>query len=1354
MGIVRLNIHKFIIVVIYILLVNHSISQSNIYKFNYITDIQGLSQNSIMAMHQDRLGQMWIGTRDGLNKYDGEEFTVYKHRKKDSTSISNNNILSIEEDSNGYIWVGTSYGLNKYNPKKNKFKTYFINEERVFIGSNMISVIKQLSNNEIWICTANGISIYQEESDSFKSVLEKRNITSLLETNSGDIIVGTNKGLLRLNNGAKSNFDFKPIIGSKDLYIQDIVEGNTGNVLVGTREHGLLELDISNDTLSSYFDKNLTKGKNQNIRKLLFDNEGKLWIATYNGLQISEHKNNLKVLYSDYDDERSINDNFIKTLFKDNHGVIWVGTYYGGVNMWTPSNKNFINITQKYSKAGLSFKVVTSIEQYKDFLLFGTAGGGISILNQKTNKVEYVTTKNTPALKGDNIKSLCVTENEQLWIGTFTNGIAIYDLNTKKIIELPFPRALERLLENVGVFSIVQYNSNIMLLGTTSKGIIKYNTATNEYKIFSRFTNPSLTSHNIKSIKVDDIGNIWVGTVRGLNRISKNEVITNYIYKKDLKVKFEINAIVEGENNVLWIGTSEDGLFKFENNTFKPIELKVGGSSIDGIKSILKVKDSCFWISTYTQGILKFNPKNNKIKAYYTNKDGLASNQFNRNASLKVGESQFYFGSPEGVIYFNESDLIKNNYSPKVIITDLKIKNSSISVNDKDSILKNTISYTEKIELDHNKGNFSLSFSIPSFINSKSNSYKYRLKGLETDWIETSNNEAHYTIQKPGEYIFEVKGINSDGIINETATKLIILVKPAPWFSWWAYTIYILAIISIMYYLLSVSKSKTKLKHELQLEHLEAEQLKKVNQAKLEFFTNISHEFRTPLTLILGPLQQILENYTGSSQMFEKLKVIHSNGKHLRLLIDRLMNFRKYEHKLVKIKVSESNIVEFLKEIYLSFYEYAKNGEYEYNFYTSSDEIMLFFDAEKLESVFFNLISNAFKYTPYKGKITIRIFEESDKVVISIEDNGIGIPEKYCNKIFERFFELQTSNNNEYKNGTGIGLAIAKNVVELHKGKIGVKSNSIEKGAIFKVELFKGKAHLNENGVEIRQNFSDNIDFYKNQLEQPLKSYEEDFYNKIPSDKKRSILLVEDNTELRKFMCNLLINDYNIYEVENGNKAYKLAVKEDIDIIISDVIMPIKSGIELCALIKQDIRTSHIPVILLTSRSTLMHKLEGLESGADDYISKPFDIRELRLRVENTLKSVARLKEKMNSLEGFQSENIALSSLDEKLYKKALEIIEKNISNDDFDIPYFCEELGVSRSVLFIKVKAWTDFTPKQFIKHIRLTKAAKLLEQGKMNVNQISDKVGFKNQKYFSISFKSKFGKTPSEYSQYFTTS
>lgn len=1341
-------------------------SQIEEIQFNHISTSEGLSQSSVIAIHQDKLGQMWFGTRDGLNKYDGNSFTIYRNNADDNTSISNNDILSIIEDKEGFIWIGTYNGLNKYDPQKNTFTNYFHSNEKNSLSNNTVWTLKEMKNGEIWIGTSDGLSIYNKTKNKFITVYNSKqnpkslvgnSVLSILETKNNTIFIGTTSGLSKLNSRNKNKFSFSNYTRfnqrENPIYVQDLLEDIHNNVLIATKNDGLLFLNSTTKTIQNYVTLAHQQKISENIRELMFDANNQLWIGTYNGLHILKNNQILIDLKNDINNSKSLSKNSIKSILKDKKGSIWVGTYYGGLNIWDETNSNFINFSENNNSKKINYNVISSIEKHKNVLIFGTEGKGINFYNTLTKKVNYLETETNLGLPNNNIKSLLV-DNNNLWIGTFNNGVAIYNLENNTFKNDKNTLEIKEILKNAGVYSIKKDKNNTIWFGTFGLGVVKYNLDNNAITVFKNdeTNNNSISSNLVRTITIDAKNNIWIATQRGLNKISENQEIKRYFYRNTADSGDDIAAVFEDKNKTIWIGTKSNGLFKKVGESFVKIPIVGKTGNISNIHSILEDDKNTLWIST-NEGIINYTPSTKKT-IIYNQKEGLISNEFNDNSSLKTENSQFYFGGPNGITSFNSDKFTTNKYAPQVIITDFKINNKSLKKTGEKEILKSTIGFTNTILLNHEEGNFSFQFAIPNFINSKNNAYQYRLKGLEKEWIYTTENTASYTIQNPGEYVFEIKGANNNGVWNTKITAIHILVKPAPWLSWWAFALYALMVLMALYYFISNQKAKTRLKYALDLEQLENEKNEENNKAKLDFFTNISHEFRTPLTLILGPLQTILSDYKGSSKMYKKLLVVENSAKHLLQLINRLMDFRKLESKLFKLEAAEGNIVKFLKEIFLSFTEFAKDGNYNFNFYTSQDEILVYYDRYKLERVFYNLISNAFRYTPKNGSINIRIKQENNSIIISIEDTGVGISTENQEKIFDRFFEISANNkpDKDYNKGTGIGLSIAKNIVNLHKGNLEFKSNKNNLGSIFNVILKLGNLHLNDDEISKDFKFSDDLSQYITQLNEPLLILEDELSDKINDENKDTILLVEDHKPLRKFMKGLLKENYNILEAENGKVALKLAIKYSPNIIVSDVVMPIMVGTELCSEIKNNIKTSHIPIILLTSRSSLIYKLEGLESGADDYISKPFNVDEFKIRIKNLLETTNRLREKFSNLETLTQSEVVISSLDEKLYKKAIEIVETNISNEEFDIHYFCSELGLSRTMLFVKIKAWTNFTPNDFIQHFRMKRATQLLEQGKLNISEISYKVGFKNPKYFSKCFLKKFGETPTQYSNRFS--
>ena len=1328
------------------------------YQFSHLSTVDGLSQSAVIAIHQDKLGQIWIGTRDGLNKYDGTKFTIYRNEDNNPNSISNNDILSIHEDHEGFLWIGTYNGLNKYNPITNTFTRYFHNQENTSLSNNTIWTIKTLSNGEVWVGTSGGLSIYDKATDSFNNYLNTLNrpiskrVMSILETKTGDIFVGTGAGIYKMVLGYPVP-DFHFIAGSEALYVQDLIEGLNKNILIATGSKSVLSYSLTTNSINAYLKENSNDENSKNVRQLLFDDSGTLWVGTYNGLKIVNKDKVIVTLRADIDDKNGLSKSSIKSLFKDKKGSVWIGTYYGGINIWDETNVNFINIAQNQKGKGLSYSVVSSIENYKNIIFFGTEGGGVNLWNKQNNTYKYITQENSQ-LSENNIKSLKIVDDNLLWIGTFSSGLAVYNAKTKEFeTDKRLPKTLLDTISNTGVYAIKNDNFQNVWIGTFGQGLFKYNLNSKNYQRIhsSDDKDHNLSSNLVRAICIDSKKNTWIGTEKGLNKIDDKGEISSFFYDEKLQYGDDILCIYEDVFKNLWVGTKSKGLYKYNNSSFNAVNLNVNGIRIPSVHSILEDSKGQLWMST-NQGVIKYDFVNNQVQLY-NQTDGLISNEFNVNASLKLRDSQFFFGSPAGVTYINTNSLKTNTYAPQVILTEFNVKENDKKENDEKEVLKQTLPFTKSIKLSHTQGNFSISFSIPNFINSSNNKYKYRLKGLENDWNLTSINTASYTIQNPGNYIFQVKGANNDNVWNTKATQLNIYVAPAPWRTWWAFTIYGLLILGALFFLINILKSKTKLKHELELEHLEIERTKEINKTKLEFFTNISHEFRTPLALILGPLQQIIEDYQGSSKMYKKLQIIESSANHLLKLINRLMDFRKFENNLYKLEAAEGNIVKFLKEIYLSFTEYAENGGYDFKFICDEEQILVYYDRYKLERVFYNLISNAFRYTPKEGEIILRVKRDQNHIVINVEDSGVGIAKEYQDKIFERFFEVAVNNkpDNNYNKGTGIGLSIVKNIIELHRGNIKVANNINNKGSVFTVSLLLGKEHLTETEILGDFKFSDDITQYVEQLENP-NTFIEDDIDDVSEENKPTILLVEDNKQLRKFIRSLLETKYNIIEAENGKVAFKKAKTEAPDLVISDVIMPEMTGTELCSALKDELKTSHIPVILLTSRSSLIYKLDGLEKGADDYISKPFDIKEFILRVNNILQTRETFRQRFADNDELKPEDVLVSSFDEKLYKKAIKIVKDNIGNEDFDIPFFCSELGVSRTMLFTKIKAWSKFTPNEFITHFRMKRAAQLLEQGKMNISQISYKVGFKNPKYFSKCFQKQFGKTPSQYADKFS--
>ena len=1305
-----------------------------------------------MAISQDEDGFMWFGTRDGLNQFDGKEFRIFRSKNKDSTTISNNDILDLEVDENGDLWVGTTNGLNRYNKELKIFQRYYkTTSDSLSLVSNTIREIL-VSGKDVWIGTSNGLCVLDQSTGVFHNFIHRpdfilnNQIMELSKDNLGNIWIGTNTGLVKVTGYSSGQLQFVELADFKNVFIQSITKKDN-KLFVGTKGYGIKVLDLASNKIIDEI--KAPELANNDIRALEVDNDGNLWVGSYNGLNIINNQGNISHLTNDESNPNSLSRNTIKSIFLDQQGSIWVGTYYGGINYWNDLNFNFKYIEKIPSGAGLSYSVVSAMESYQEDLYIATEGGGITVRKQDKT-YEYINSNNSE-LPSNNVKAL-LRDKETLLIGTFNAGLSFYDLSSNSVRK---KFNTENALPHNSVYGLAKSN-NYYWIGTFGGGLARHHLQLSNTDIFQKTSKPnSLSDDQVRVVFSDKLNGLWVGTQNGLNYapdtfLHSNEIsFQKYLYNEYNQSGEDILCIFQDSKEVIWVGTKENGLYRKNNNRFQLIELFEDlPNASNTVHSIEEGENGDLWISS-NNGILKYNPASGQ-RQLFEKSDGLIPNEFNSNSSFKDDQKTIYFGGPMGVSYFSPSQLKTNTYAPKVVLTDFYLADEKLNPLDNTGILARAIAYTETIKLDYDQTTFSLRFAMPNYVISEKNHYAYRLKGL-SEWTNTTANTASYTIQKAGTYVFEVKGQNNDDVWSEEVTSLTIRVKPAPWRTPWAFGGYALAILGAIYFLTRTIQIRGQLERDLMLEHDSNEREKVLNKMKLQFFTNISHEFRTPLTLIVGPLQKIIQDYRGSSKLYKQILMVEKNAHQLFKLINQLMDFRKLENNESKLVSAQGNIVKFTEEVFISFQSHAKNIGYNFTFSPISENIQVYYDRDKMERILYNLVSNSFKFTPQNGNINISIKENSEQVIICIADTGIGIDAESIPRIFDRFYQTEDpqASINPLR-GTGIGLALVKGLIELHHGKVEVESDGKGKGTTFRLFLPKGKAHLASH--EIISNFrdSENLELYTQYLEAETLPEPENNFDLDELKKDKKLLIVEDNHQLRKFITTLL-EEYTIFEASNGKEGLKIAVEELPDLILSDIMMPEMNGIELCSQVKNDLRLSHIPVILVTARTSLLYKYEGLESGADDYINKPFDVRELKIKIHNMIKVVTNLKNRFKNEKSITPSDVTLSSVDEELMQKAIKIVDNNIANEFFDVSLFCKELGVSRTMLFTKLKAWTNLTPNEFIYGMRMKRAAQLLETGKSSVSRVCFAVGYKNPKYFSKSFQKYHEISPSKYSEKF---
>ncbi|MBP2833223.1 response regulator [Aquimarina sp. U1-2] len=1335
--------------------------ETNFNNFIHFSVPEGLSQSTVISLAQDQLGQMWIGTRDGLNKYDGEEITFYKNNPNDTTSLSNNDILCIKEDSEGLIWVGTHNGLSRFNPKTELFKRILHSSDKNADSHCSIRSIVEISEGVLWIASSNGLYIYNKKNeklvwyqrnDSNSTSIRSNLILDIFQDSNQNIWIGTSAGLHKVVNDDINALTFKRYdandIDSPRLSVQTINEDDKGNLLIGTKSNGLYTF---NPKTKAFKKPDLHRGdavKSTDIRKLVYDQNLNLWIGTFDGLYVKKSNDSIIHIVHQPGNPKSLSKNSIKDIFVDRNGSVWIGTYYGGVNLWDIHNNYFYKLYRTKGDQAYHLGVVSTIvEDCQGKLYLGTEGNGITVLHKDGKTDDELTNILSRELSNANIKSMFLDTNN-LWIGTLKNGIKCFNINTRKF-ETSIYSQLRLLLKNNGVYSIKKMG-DYLIFGTFGNGIVVFHQKKKELNLiqYDRKNHTSLSNDRVRCMISDHHDNLWIGTDKGLNKISLKRLelgsirLERYLFNDEKSYGHNILCIYQGHNGQMYVGTRERGILKLENGTFNQLDFKLLNTRITTVYSIVEDDYNTLWISC-NLGLVKHELKTKKTTVY-NQSEGFLGNEFINNSYLYGSNKNLYFGGVKGVSFFNPRELRKSSYTSRVVLTDIKITGKEPD---------RSISFKNKIKLAHDEASFLLSFAVPNYINTSENRYGYRLLGLNDEWKFTNNHEVGYTIQKPGKYTFQVKDANNQEAWGDKPTVLEIEVKAALWKTPWAYALYFLIIAFSLYQIYRNMRSKIELRHKLQSERLENSRQEEINKSKLEFFTNISHDFRTPLTLILAPIQQLIENYSGTKETYKKLLTIERNADQLLKLTNQVLDFRAYENKHSKLRAREGDIVVFLEGIYRSFQEYASIGNYTYSYEHEAKNIQLFYDQNKLEKVFFNVISNAFKYTPKGGEVKVKLYRDHNQVVIEISDNGRGISKAFINNIFDRYYGVanDTAYQKQFNQGSGIGLHIAKKAIELHKGTIEVESEE-SVGTLFRISLKTGHEHL-EPGELLKGTAITIENRNGNQQNYLLETFSASEINKMIVNRGRDaykILVVEDNEEFRSYVVSILKDYYVVDQAVNGEEGFKKALRILPDLIISDVIMPKMEGTALCSKIKNDTRTSHIPVILLTTRSSVSHKFEGLESGADAYIDKPFKIKELLLTIKNLLNVTERFKHKFNGID-LQDKNNTIDSVDENLQRKAIKIVENNIDNSSFSIPTFSSELGLSRTMLFVKIKEWTNLTPKEFINSIRMKKASELLELGELSISEVGYKVGFKDPKYFSKSFKKHFQKTPSEYAEKF---
>lgn len=1368
----------------------------NVSDFKQFTTDQGLSQSDVNAIFQDQKGFMWFGTHDGLNKYDGYKFTVYKPNSAQENAISSNLIWKITDDISGDLWIGTTGGgLNHFDLKSEKFTSFQNNpKDKKSIIGNYISTLFRDSYNRLWIATTEGVNYIDLtkplDAIEFHKVDVYENISAyaFFEDDQGQIWLGGQKGmyLLSRSNGGDLYFqrsNKSNLLNYRTVYA--IEKSNNGNLILGTN-NGLFYFS-ENDVLKPISDGTFSF--------LKFD-KNTLWAGTEDGaLEFTYNIKNESFLLEkkyQFDPEfptTSLSKNNVKSIYVDRTGIVWIGVNGGGVNKYNSSENSFALVQKGTNLEGISNSKIRSIFQDSEGSLWiGTEGGGLY------QKREINADNSSSMFKSfDFIKKIYVIEEvvlngqKQLLVGgqNAPGLFAVKKLKSSNIKPSDF-KPINGVSNNI--FSIKQDSENMIWIGTYSNGVQRWISDKSQIISKDNFKNipadsTSLSNNIVRCIYEDKAGNIWLGTGNGLNLLNSKEKTAKSpkfkVFKnipdntKSLSNNYILN-ITQSSSGAIWIGTFGGGLnrvyydSKTNDYTFKRYT-EEDGLSNNVIKAILEDNQGNLWLST-NKGLNKFNPKTETFQAYDVN-DGLQSNEFGELAAFKSADGRMYFGGVNGFNYFKPEDITNNKITAKAIFTDFSIFNNPISIGEKVDgriLLKQSINDTREIHLSHYENSFSFEFAALHFAAPLKNKFAFKLEGFDSDWIYTTsqNRKAIYTNIEHGTYTLKLKASNNDNIWNETPTEIVIHISPPWWETPFANLGYMLIVIGLLLAFRKYTIIRSNKKYQLELEHLEKVKNDEIQKLKLEFFTNISHEFRTPLTLIKGPLDFLINR--GENLNFKEVKeqysLIKKNTDFLLRLVNQLLDFRKMDHAKMNLSISKNDIVVFLREISEPFQFFSHKKNISFEVLASQEILKTWFDPNAIEKIVYNLLSNAFKFTPENGSISLHVYDgkhfdlpnslefESDIsefVIFKVKDSGPGIPAHRIKQIFERYYSYPSAASLQRK-GTGIGLSFTKSIVESHQGIIKVVSSSSE-GTAFYVFLPKNKeAYQDKDSTDLIEVFDSDTFISQIDAESHAISLMDDIEdNNIIRSRSNlpTILIVDDNHDIRSFIKKGLGEQYYVYEAEDGLKGLELTKKVMPNIVITDIMMPNMNGIELCNKLKTARETSHIAVVMLTAKTSQEVEIEGLKTGADAYIRKPFDVELLELKLTNIIKRRKELRKRFNSEIMLEPSEITVTSTDEKFLKKAIEITEKNIVNPDFSVGYLVKEMSMSRSNLYIKIKELTGLTSSEFIRNIRLKRALKLFDSSDLSVKEIMYMTGFNTASYFSKCFKKQFGVVPSMY-------
>jgi len=1366
--------------------------QHNSLAFRSSSILNTLSSKDVQSVYQDRDGYIWISTRNGLFQYDGYSITTYKSNLYCPDLLSSNNIFCVAEDSCHRLWIGTYSGLNVLDKRTGEVRKI----ENAELSSTGISQILVTSDQRILFATEAGLFEYQENDDTFLlydasntgGVFPRNTVKSLFEDDRGDIWIGTwNSGLYRHEKKTGKYWKYPRMNSGNSAHV--VFQDSYKNIWVGTWGAGLHLLHNAYDperttwTTFTHNEKQPYTISDNLIYAISEDvNTHSLWVGTRSGLSILPLQNG-PISFSGFENcysgesENTITSSEVASLLRDRQGIMWVGMIGGGVNMVNTRKAKFNLDRLTETKRMLKSNSVRSLLLDDEGQLWmGISTYGFGVKNCQTEKfVHYNQMPDFMSYKGiSTVMSIMQSPTTgHIWIGVYNGGA--YELDK----HAPVGKRVKAY--NSGNASWM-CNSCIYDIYEDSKQNLWFATRGGVSMRAADGTPVRIDSLKVGGVAIQDMvamqlvegsnGEMWMASnTHGVVRIQgSGHSLNGYKLSAYSVVNGKLNSnyadcIYKDIEGRIWVGTGGSGLSLYDavEDRFLPVH-KLWNLPGDAITSIQSDKKGNLWLGT-NAGLLRLTvPRDLQNVTYrlYTTSDGLQDNIFNRGASFVASDGEMFFGGHRGYNSFYPDKQDEQVFSSPVVITDIKVFNQSwtaLSGEERSEISSLSPRFTDKIVLNYKRNNFSIEFSALEYANPERNQYAFRLDGFDADWQHTdaSKRFAYYNNLKSGTYTFYVKSSNSNGIWDENVQTVKVVILPPPWKTWWAYTLYIIVLVGIVWYIYRIIRNRIRLRNALHLREMEQAKSEEINHAKLQFFTNITHELLTPLTIISASVDELKQTAPAYKEQYD---VMTHNINRLIRLLQQILEFRKAETGNLKLKVLQGDLVMFVRRSLDGFRPLMKKKDIHFTIQSSVNKYLAFFDPDKLDKILYNLLSNASKYNKPGGKVGIELScdEANGVACIIVKDNGPGIPKESQKNLFKRFYEGDYRKFNTI--GTGIGLSLVRDLVVLHHGSIFVESEE-GKGTAFKIEFPVHRFAYSEEEIDDAVTLldSDGIDAVQEDvvIEDTQTGASED--NTISAElsvaeKSHTLLLVEDNEDLLGLMVKLLGSDYTIHTATNGKEALKVVESEDIDLIVSDVMMPVMDDIEFCRSIKGNFDTSHIPLILLTAKKQEEDRVEAYESGADAFITKPFNLSVLHARIGNLLKSRERVMKDFKKQLVFEAKELNYTSMDEDFLQRAIDCVNRHLDDPGFDQTQFLEEMNTTKSTSFRKLKSLTGLTYVSFIRNIRMKAACHIMEEKKhVRISELAYAVGYNDPRYFSSIFKKEIGMQPSEYMERFTS-